>query len=47
MGPGHTIVTVLCDGGAKYGSRLFSRAWLTEKGLLEAAEQGQRAARQP
>ncbi len=46
MGPGHTIVTVLCDGGAKYGSRLFSRTWLTEKGLLEAAEQGQNAARQ-
>jgi len=33
LGPGHTIVTVLCDGGAKYQSRLFNRAWLVEKGL--------------
>jgi cysteine synthase A len=33
LGPGHTIVTVLCDGGAKYQSRLFNRAWLEEKGL--------------
>ena len=37
LGPGHTIVTILCDGGAKYQSRLFNRAWLTERGLLEAA----------
>ena len=33
LGPGHTVVTVLCDGGAKYQSRLFNRAWLAEKGL--------------
>lgn len=33
MGPGHTIVTVLCDGGAKYMSRLFNRAWLAARGL--------------
>ena len=37
LGPGHTIVTVLCDGGAKYQSRLFNRAWLAERGFLEAA----------
>jgi cysteine synthase A len=36
MGPGHTIVTVLCDGGAKYQSRLYNPAWLAEKNLLEA-----------
>ncbi|MDP9083292.1 MAG: cysteine synthase A [Pseudomonadota bacterium] len=36
MGPGHTIVTILCDGGSKYQSRLFNRAWVTEKGFLEA-----------
>jgi cysteine synthase A len=36
LGPGHTVVTVLCDGGAKYQSRLFNRAWLAECGLLEA-----------
>jgi cysteine synthase A len=33
MGPGHTIVTVLCDGGGKYQSRLFNRTWLAERGL--------------
>ena len=37
MGPGHTIVTVLCDTGSKYLSRLFNRDWLAQKGLLEAA----------
>ncbi|MGF1540927.1 MAG: cysteine synthase A [Pleurocapsa sp.] len=34
MGPGHTIVTVLCDGGARYQSRLYNRQWLAKKGLL-------------
>ncbi len=33
MGPGHTIVTVLCDGGGRYQSRLFNREWLVSKGL--------------
>lgn len=33
MGPGHTIVTVLCDGGARYQSRIFNSEWLTSKGL--------------
>jgi cysteine synthase A len=43
LGPGHTIVTILCDGGQRYQSRLYSRSWLAEKGLLEAAEAGSRA----
>src|SRR5919199_2788526 len=34
MGPGHTIVTILCDGGSRYQSRLFNREWLESKGLL-------------
>jgi len=34
LGPGHTIVTVLCDGGGKYRSSLFNREWLSEKGLF-------------
>lgn len=33
MGPGHTIVTILCDGGARYQSRLYNREWLASKGL--------------
>jgi cysteine synthase A len=37
LGPGHTIVTVLCDGGARYLSRLFNSAWLAEKGLTPRA----------
>jgi cysteine synthase A len=36
IGPGHTIVTVLCDGGAKYQSRLFNPAWIAERGFKEA-----------
>ncbi len=33
LGRGHTIVTVLCDGGDRYRSRLYNPAWLREKGL--------------
>ncbi|AFZ53643.1 cysteine synthase A [Cyanobacterium aponinum UTEX 3222] len=33
LGPGHTIVTVLCDGGARYQSRLYNPQWLKSKGL--------------
>ncbi|MGF1512313.1 MAG: cysteine synthase A [Elainellaceae cyanobacterium] len=37
MGPGHTIVTVLCDSGSRYQSRLFNKGWLAGKGFdLEA-----------
>jgi cysteine synthase len=37
LGPGHTIVTVLCDGGARYQSRLFNPDWLASKGLTITA----------
>ena len=33
LGPGHTIVTILCDGGQRYFSRLYNPAFLKEKGL--------------
>lgn len=33
LGPGHTIVTVLCDGGARYASKLYNPAFLRSKGL--------------
>jgi cysteine synthase A len=33
LGPGHNIVTLLCDSGARYQSRLFNREWLEGKGL--------------
>jgi len=37
LGPGHTIVTILCDGGHKYVSRFYNREWLETKGLLQYA----------
>ena len=40
LGPGHVVVTVLCDSGAKYLSRLFNRDWLAQKGLLEVSMAG-------
>ena len=33
MGPGKTIVTILCDYGARYQSKLYNPAFLKEKGL--------------
>ena len=33
LGPGHTIVTVLCDSGTRYASRLFNPEFLRSKGL--------------
>ena len=33
LGPGHTIVTLLCDRGSLYFQRLFNPQWLREKGL--------------
>ena len=33
MGPGHTVVTILSDGGSRYQSKLFNPTFLREKGL--------------
>ncbi len=33
IGPGHTIVTMLCDGGARYQSKLFNPEFLKSKNL--------------
>ena len=33
MGPGHVIATILCDGGARYQSKLFNPIFLRAKGL--------------
>jgi cysteine synthase A len=35
LGPGHTIVTVLCDSGDRYRSRLYDGEWLRGKGLQQ------------
>ncbi len=33
LGPGHTIVTVLCDFGSRYQSKMFNPIFLRDKGL--------------
>ncbi|TAU31162.1 cysteine synthase A [Rhizobium ruizarguesonis] len=33
LGPGHTVVTILCDYGNRYQSKLFNPDFLTSKGL--------------
>jgi cysteine synthase A len=33
LGPGKTIVTILCDSGSRYASKLYNPAFLREKGL--------------
>lgn len=33
LGPGHTIVTILCDSGARYQSKLYNPEFLRSKGL--------------
>lgn len=37
LGPGHTVVTMLCDDGSKYQSTLFNADFLKERGLDDAA----------
>jgi cysteine synthase A len=36
LGPGHTVVTILCDGAYRYADRLFSKKWLESKKLVDA-----------
>ena len=33
LGPGHTVVTILCDSGLRYQQRLFNAEFLESKGL--------------
>jgi cysteine synthase A len=33
LGPGHTIVTVLCDAGQRYASKIYDQAFLNARGL--------------
>ncbi|MFN3663100.1 cysteine synthase A [Yoonia sp.] len=33
LGPGHTIVTILCDVGSRYQSKIYNPAFMREKGL--------------
>jgi len=47
LGPGHTIVTVLCDYGTRYQSKLFDPAFLRSKNLPVPAWLEPRAALDP
>lgn len=38
LGTNKTIVTILCDGGGRYQSRMFNNSWLAEKGLTPKAK---------
>ena len=44
LGPGHTIVTVLCDYGTRYQTKLFNPEFLRSKGLPVPAWMERRAA---
>jgi len=35
LGPGHTIVTILCDSASRYQGKMFNRDFLRSKGLPE------------
>jgi cysteine synthase A len=41
LGPGHRIVTVLCDGGDRYRSRLYDGEWLRSRGLRQPQREEQ------
>ena len=47
MGPGHTIVTILCDYGTRYQSKVFNPRFLREKGLPVPAWLDRPTARMP
>lgn len=38
LGPGHTVVTLLCDGGQRHLSKFHSRQYLAEAGLTPQCE---------
>lgn len=38
LGKGHTIATILCDGGGRYQSRMYNPEWLAEKGLTPVSQ---------
>jgi cysteine synthase len=38
LGAGHTIATILCDGGGRYQSRMYNAEWLAEKDLTPTAK---------
>ena len=47
LGPGHTIVTILADGGARYASKLYNPDFLRSKDLPIPGFLAERAAIDP
>jgi cysteine synthase A len=47
LGPGHTIVTILCDYGTRYQSKLFNPEFLRSKALPVPAWLEQRSRTEP
>ena len=47
LGPGHTIVTILCDYGTRYQSKLFNPGFLRSKALPAPAWMEQRSRIEP
>ena len=47
LGPGHTVVTVLCDSGSRYASKLFNPEFLKSKNLPVPAWMERRSAIDP
>jgi cysteine synthase A len=41
LGPGHRIVTVLCDSGDRYRSRIYNPDWLRSRGLSQPQREAQ------
>ena len=37
LGPGKTVVTILCDSGSRYMSKIYDATWLKSKGLTPEA----------
>lgn len=37
MGPGHTIVTILCDSGMRHLSKFYNAEYLSQHGLTPSA----------
>lgn len=44
LGPGHMIVTCLCDSGQRSYGRAFNREWMEKKGLLDCIPEKYRIA---
>lgn len=40
LGRGHTVVTILCDGGSKYLSRFYNPEWLAARELVQHTGRG-------